>query len=405
MARISFLVPTFNRAHLLAESLLPILAQMTDEDELLVIDDGSADDTAAVVAALGPRLKYIRQDNAGKAVALNRGLATAKGAFIWICDDDDVLRNGAVSRLFGAARSSGAGFVFGRHTRFRDTGGTRKDIGTGYWPDLSHGSLARHVLEDFFIHQNAMLARREAYDLVGPFSKVMLRSVDYEMLVRLALAVPGHYVDAIVFDQRKHEGARGPAAARHSESASAAVWRRYDELIFENVRSHVPIAFYEGLFAGDPVLCARAAFLQRACVEARHWRWEAAFADLESARAVSGAPLDPGEVMICARMLNGSHGIGGALAPEVTARLATMNRSGGAARAILSAMLGGTAWRLRRGDERRDARALFRNVLGSAAAFGFAMRHAVSRDRLIEGKVRELDVPSHLLPHPIPPVR
>ena len=86
MTRISFLVPTFNRAAFLGEALGAICTQLGDDDELLVIDDGSTDATRDVVAAAGNRVRYLRQENAGKSAALNRGLAETSGEFVWICD-------------------------------------------------------------------------------------------------------------------------------------------------------------------------------------------------------------------------------------------------------------------------------------------------------------------------------
>jgi GT2 family glycosyltransferase len=406
MNRIAFLLPTFNRAHFLVEALDAVTGQMAPDDVLLVIDDGSTDDTAAVVERYRPRVGYVRQDNRGKSAALNRALAMTSSAFVWICDDDDVTAPGAVALLHGALADSAAGFVFGRHSRFRRVDGHDVDLGTGYWPDLSRGSVLRHVLEDAFVMQNATLIRRSALEMIGPFDEGLARSVDYDMFVRLALAVPAMFVDAVVFAQRKHDGVRGPQGELHAASRSMSVWADWDRRVFDKVAAGVPLAQFEALFdSDDPRLCRRAALLQRACVWARHQRWEAAAADLHAAVRIAPAmPWHDTERGICARMLNGVHGFApmlgdgpGALAFGKAIAGAPLGRAAG------WAMARGIVWRLRHHEraERRAARAAIGRIArltrgrGPIAPLGNAPR-ALPR-------LEERSVPRTYSTLPLPP--
>lgn len=400
MTRISFIVPTFNRARYLGEALDSILSQMGSDDELLVIDDGSTDGTAEVAATRACRVRYIRQDNAGKAVALNRGMAETTGRYVWICDDDDVQRPGIVEPMVELLESSGAGFVFGRYSRFSEDGaGKRTDMGTGYWPDLNGGSLVRHILEDAFVMQNAALVRREAYAAVGPFAERMLRSLDYEMFVRLAVTVPAAYLDRLIFDQRKHDGVRGPASMLHAASASDNVWAEFDRRIFENLHRAVPLALFEGMFACDDQLrLCRAALLQRAAVMVRHGCWDEALVDLETATAEDARKLDAGEIAICRRALSGKHGFAGLAGSSHASRLRVLSGSK-VGREIVSQMFAGTLWRIRRGspEERSMTVAAMRDVLGTARSIALPMtrggsanngqqvfeRTAISQDTLL----------------------
>lgn len=389
MTRISFIMPTYNRAHFIVESLRSILGQMGDHDELLVVDDGSTDDTAAVVAGVDRRIRYIRQDNAGKSVALNRALAATDGAYVWICDDDDLLRPGVVELLHQRLDGADLDFVFGRYTRFRDDNGTRIDLGTGYWPDLSAGSLPRHVLEDAFVMQNAALVRRRAYDKVGPFDETMLRSLDYEMFVRLATSVRCDYVDHVIFDQRKHEGARGPAQVLHAAADSAKVWNEYDRRIFDRLQSSLPLAFYQAMFDGDSdVLGQRAALLQRACVSARHDLWGNAITDWKRAVAEFGraGDLSAVESAICRRTVAGKHGFGGALAPDALAELLVLWRAGGVGRQIVGGLLDGLLWRFRQpeAEHREAARQLIAEIAGPLGIVG-VIRSRLTQ-RLLPGR-------------------
>src|SRR5436309_9355229 len=86
----SVIVPTFNRASLLRQALDSVLAQTFAEYELIVVDDGSTDDTANVVASYGSRVYFLQQANRGPGAARNLGAAGAKGEYLAFLDSDDL---------------------------------------------------------------------------------------------------------------------------------------------------------------------------------------------------------------------------------------------------------------------------------------------------------------------------
>ncbi len=91
MTLVSVIIPTYNRAQLLVEAVNSVLAQTHQDFEIIVVDDGSTDDTAEVIQNIpDPRIKVISQDNAGRSVARNRGLQAAIGTYIGFLDDDDL---------------------------------------------------------------------------------------------------------------------------------------------------------------------------------------------------------------------------------------------------------------------------------------------------------------------------
>ena len=86
---VSCIIPVYNGADFLAEAVTSVLAQRHPALEVVVVDDGSTDDTPRVAASFGERVRYVRQDNAGPAVARNTGLAKTRGELVAFLDADD----------------------------------------------------------------------------------------------------------------------------------------------------------------------------------------------------------------------------------------------------------------------------------------------------------------------------
>lgn len=87
---VTAVIPAYNRAHLLPRAIESVLAQTSPPREVIVVDDGSTDDTSAVVSSYGGRVRYVHQTNAGGAAARNRGVGEANTEWIAFLDSDDV---------------------------------------------------------------------------------------------------------------------------------------------------------------------------------------------------------------------------------------------------------------------------------------------------------------------------
>ena len=90
MAEISVVIPTYNRAGLIGETLNAVLSQTLSPDEIIVVDDGSNDDTHSVLASYGDSVRPMRIPNSGDLVARNTGLRAARNRLVAFCDSDDV---------------------------------------------------------------------------------------------------------------------------------------------------------------------------------------------------------------------------------------------------------------------------------------------------------------------------
>jgi len=99
---VSCVMPVYNGASYIAEAVHSVLKQTWGSIELIVVDDGSTDDTAQVAQSFGAALRYVRQDNAGPATARNRGVAEATGSYICFLDADDLWLEHKIARQMQA---------------------------------------------------------------------------------------------------------------------------------------------------------------------------------------------------------------------------------------------------------------------------------------------------------------
>lgn len=146
---ISVVIPAYNYAHLLPRALDSVLGQMTDDVELIVVDDGSRDNTAEVLAdyaARHPQLRVIRQANAGAAAARNHGIREARGRYALLLDADDELLPEALATLRAVVNAQPqVGMVLGAQLSVYPDGRERLRLPTPV-PVASPRELARRYL-------------------------------------------------------------------------------------------------------------------------------------------------------------------------------------------------------------------------------------------------------------------
>ncbi len=119
---ISVVIPTFNCGRYLRETITSTLGQTAPPFDIIVVDDGSTDDTAQIVAEFGASVKYVHQENAGVSPARNRGLEMASGDWVMFLDADDRLEPDALAVLGAAATGLEAGVVYGNKHTMSDEG-------------------------------------------------------------------------------------------------------------------------------------------------------------------------------------------------------------------------------------------------------------------------------------------
>ncbi len=287
--RVSALVPTFNRSVFLKEALLSLLRQTLPPDEIIVIDDGSTDDTAQVVASFAPAVRYIFKTNGGKSSALNLGLEQTSGELIYILDDDDIAVDDAIERLSEVFRNDPeCGFVYGEFDVFKVS-----DSGVTSWETRAQPPGDKELYLALMHHNriavpSIMLVRKSCYERVGPFNEAFVRSQDYEMLLRLVRVFKGKRLNCVLSHVRQHSGMRGSAAVPVAAKDSYKTWRDFDARAISTVYNSY--ALQE--FLPQPVTTFNdedrfTALLQRCVIVGRKRLWNFAADDLREACALA----------------------------------------------------------------------------------------------------------------------
>lgn len=205
---ISVVIPAYNYGHLLPRALDSVLGQWGDDLELIVVDDGSRDDTPAVLAGYAqryPQLRAIRQDNAGAAAARNHGIREAHGRYALLLDADDELVNGALAvlRELVAARPD-AGLLLGAQVSVFDDGRERLRLPTPV-PAADACQLARRYLLEkrISISHGCSLFRRDLL-LRRPYPEGLRTGEDIPVFVHLLVSAPVVTTDAPLARIHKH---------------------------------------------------------------------------------------------------------------------------------------------------------------------------------------------------------
>ncbi len=215
---VSVIVPTFNRAALVARAIDSVLAQTYERFELLVVDDASTDDTADVIAACGDaRVRHLRQDrNRGVAAARNRGFREARGELLALLDSDDEWRADKLARQVDRARRlpETVGLFY--------TGVATVGSDGSAWFDIpSHrGDIRRALLQRNVIHGcSSVMLRSAVVERVGGMDEALPAIEDYDHWLRVA----EHYRADCIPEPlvRYHDPQDDTGAARRSQQLRA----------------------------------------------------------------------------------------------------------------------------------------------------------------------------------------
>jgi glycosyltransferase involved in cell wall biosynthesis len=203
MTSVSVVVPTHNRAALLAVTLRSVLRQRAVDLEVIVIDEASTDETEAVLAGIADsRLRSIRHEIPhGVSTARNRGTAEARGDWVAFTDDDDLWAPDKLDRQLQAAEAAGRDWAYTGSVNIVD--GFRIVHGRPpLSPDRVVAALPRYNAVPG--GGSNVVVRRETLLQVGPFDVRLRNTEDWEMWIRLAQVGPPAWVRSPLVARRVH---------------------------------------------------------------------------------------------------------------------------------------------------------------------------------------------------------
>lgn len=251
--RVSVVIPTYNRAHLLGNAIESVLAQTYSDFELIIADDGSTDRTAALAQGyldashpFHDRIQYFRQEHHGKSVALNNALLKANGEWIAFLDSDDTWLPEKLERQFRAlAQFPECGACFTdcqfvnspvMNTTFFRSFGRRFDETVG---KLTNS--AKSILESPCASIITVVCRADLMRKIGGFDPNLHFTEDYDFLFRLAMVTEFCFVNALLA-----LADRSSPIQRHS--GTSAIWDKVDfRLRSEQYRYEKWLKMSEGL--------------------------------------------------------------------------------------------------------------------------------------------------------------
>lgn len=184
---IALVINTYQQAHFLPASIESGLAQTVPFDEIIVVDDGSTDDPASVVA-LYPGVRLITQRNAGLAAARNTGLKASSSSYIVFLDADDLLMPNAVrAGLACHARNPLTGLIYGAHRRVGPGG---EPLGGDIYSDIGVDAFRTFLTGNAIgMHATVVYDRQKLSD-IGAFDTSLPRCEDYDVYFRMAAKHP-----------------------------------------------------------------------------------------------------------------------------------------------------------------------------------------------------------------------
>jgi GT2 family glycosyltransferase len=219
---VSIVIPCFNQGRFLGEAIDSALAQTHRDVEVIVVDDGSTDDTTSV-ASSRKGVRHIEQRNQGAPIARNTGLAESRGEYVIFLDADDRLLPHAVTLGIHWLRTHPDwSFVTG-HVRLIAENGTLAGVPPQEHPD--HDPYLALLRSNYIWTPGVVMYRRSALDAAGAFDPSALGSADYDLNIRIARRSATGCHHQVVLEYRQHGGNMSGDPA-HMLKSAVSVRRR-----------------------------------------------------------------------------------------------------------------------------------------------------------------------------------
>jgi len=218
---VSVVIPAFNRANFINETIQSALSQDYSNVEIIVVDDGSTDGTYEILLEYKRRglitlLSHDNRGNLGQSASLNLGLKSSHGAYVAILDSDDLFAGDKISdQVRYLQRNRKVGMVYGQGQAIDQNGSFLFKVpADGHHEDSDPNRL---LLDCYMALPGGSLIRKTVFDKVGLFEEKFRAGQDHDMALRIMEATEVAYLPRLAFYYRKH-----------GDSISAnGLWRRW----------------------------------------------------------------------------------------------------------------------------------------------------------------------------------
>jgi glycosyltransferase involved in cell wall biosynthesis len=205
MPYVSVIIPTYNRSNFITETIDSVLAQTYLDFEIIIVDDGSTDNTLEVLSLYGEKIKIIQQDNQGQGPARNAGIKSSKGEWIAFLDSDDLWKPNKLQMQYELIKNKhDLVWVYSDADAFDViTGEILYSFGDKQ--KLWEGDILEKILIQNFIPSPTPLIKKSIFEHVGYFHNYEV-SQDWDMWMRISEHYPIGLIPMSLALYRKHPG-------------------------------------------------------------------------------------------------------------------------------------------------------------------------------------------------------
>lgn len=189
--KVSIIIPTCNRANYLAEALNSVQSQTYNDFELIVVDDGSTDDTEEIIKKTSQKIKYFYQENKGVSAARNKGILNSSGEFISFLDSDDLWEKRKLEKQVDFFNENREAKIC-----YTDEIWIRKGMRVNQMKKHAKhsGGIFEMSLPLCIISASSVMIKREVFNKVGLFDESLQVCEDYDLWLRISKEFPVYFI-------------------------------------------------------------------------------------------------------------------------------------------------------------------------------------------------------------------
>lgn len=225
--KVSVIIPAYNQALYLDASIQSVRAQTFHDYEIVIVNDGSTDDTASIAQQYGDGVRYLYQENRGLAGARNTGICEARGELVALLDADDLWLPNYLEKMAALADQYPQGAVFYCAARCMDQEGRDLSQSVGYFP-IEPADLYRKTLRSNFIIPSTVTMRRSVILQAGYFDQSLRSCEDWDMWLRLLPGGHAFYgIPDMLVRYRIHNSSLSADVSKMQSSTRAVIEKHF----------------------------------------------------------------------------------------------------------------------------------------------------------------------------------